>query len=65
MYIYVTGMKMGLEMRRQKKLNQTKLLLQMVIWHGCWRVHRRTMAVLLHMCSGFPTKMGEQMIVMS
>ena len=38
----------------------------MVIWHGCWQcVHRQTMAFLLHMCSGFPTKMVEQMIVTS
>ena len=26
---------------------------------------QKTMAVLLHMCSGFPTKIMEQMIVMS
>ena len=35
------------------------------IWHGHQQMHRRTMAVLLHMCSGFPTKLMEQMIVMS
>ena len=37
----------------------------MVIWCGCWWVCRQTMAVLLCMCSGFPTKMVEQMIVTS
>ena len=36
----------------------------MVIWHGCHWVHRQTMAVL-HMHSGFPTKMVEQTIVTS
>ena len=28
-------------------------------------MHRRIMAVLLHMCSGFPTEIMEQMIMMS
>ena len=28
-------------------------------------MHRQTMAVLLHMCSGFPTKLMEQAIVTS
>ena len=37
----------------------------MVIWHGCWQVHRQIMVVLLHMHSGFPTKMVEQMFVTS
>ena len=37
----------------------------MVIWHGCWRVCRWTMTVPLHMHSGFPTKMVEQMIMTS
>ena len=37
----------------------------MVIWHGCWQVHRQTMAVLLHMCSGLPAKMVEQTFVTS
>ena len=35
------------------------------IWHGCQQVHRQTMAVLLHMCSGFPAKLMEQTIVTS
>ena len=35
------------------------------IWHGCRQVHRQTMAVLLHMCSGFATKLMEQTIVTS
>ena len=35
------------------------------IWHGHWRIHRQTMAVLLHMCSGFPAEILEQMIVTS
>ena len=35
------------------------------IWHGCQWVCRQTMAVLLHMHSGFPTKLMEQTIVMS
>ena len=37
----------------------------MVIWHGCQQVHRQIMAVLLHMCSGFPAKMVEQTFVTS
>ena len=35
------------------------------IWHGCWQIHRQTMAVLLCMHSGFPTEILEQMIVTS
>ena len=35
------------------------------IQHGCQQMHRQIMAVLLHMCSGFPTKILEQMIVTS
>ena len=35
------------------------------IWHGCRQVCRQTMAVLLHMHSGFPAKLMEQMIVTS
>ena len=35
------------------------------IWHGCWQMCRQTMAVLLHMHSGFPAKILEQMIVTS
>ena len=34
-------------------------------WHRCWQMHRWTMVVLLCMCSGFPTKRLEQMIVTS
>ena len=34
-------------------------------WHGCQQICRQTMAVLLHMCSGFPTEILEQMIVTS
>ena len=34
-------------------------------WHGSWWMCRRTVAVLLHMCSGFPTKRLEQMIMTS
>ena len=37
----------------------------MVIWHGCRRVCRQIMVVLLHMCSGFPIKIVEQMFVTS
>ena len=33
------------------------------IQHGCQQVHGQTMAVLPCMCSGFPTKIMEQMIV--
>ena len=32
---------------------------------GCWQICRQTMAVLLHMCSGFPAQILEQMIVTS
>ena len=32
---------------------------------GCWQMQGQTMAVPLCMCSGFPTKRLEQMIVMS
>ena len=35
------------------------------IWHGHQQIHRQTMAVLLHMCSGFPAEILEQMIVTS
>ena len=35
------------------------------IWHGCWQMCRQTMAVLPCMCSGFPAKIMEQMIMMS
>ena len=35
------------------------------IQHGCWQMCRRIMVVLLHMCSGFPAKILEQMIVTS
>ena len=35
------------------------------IWHGFRQMCRQIMAVLLHMCSGFPTKILEQTIVMS
>ena len=35
------------------------------IWLRCKQMHRQTMVVLLHMCSGFPTKILEQMIVTS
>ena len=34
-------------------------------WHGCQWICRGTMAVLLCMCSGFPAKILEQMIVTS
>ena len=37
----------------------------MVIWHGYWQVCRQIVAVPLHMCSGFPAKMVEQMFVTS
>ena len=37
----------------------------MVIWCGCQQVCRQTIAVLLCMCSGFPTKMVEQIIMTS
>ena len=32
---------------------------------GCQQMHRQTMAVLLHMCSGFPAERLEQMIMTS
>ena len=35
------------------------------IQRGCWQICRRTMAVLLHMCSGFPTEILKQMIMTS
>ena len=35
------------------------------IWHGCQQMCRQTMVFLLCMCSGFPTKLMEQMIVTS
>ena len=35
------------------------------IWRGCQQICRRTMVVLLYMCSGFPTEILEQMIVTS
>ena len=35
------------------------------IWHGHWWMYRQTMAVLLHMCSGFPTERLEQTIAIS
>ena len=35
------------------------------IWCGCWWMHRWTMAVLPHMCIGFPTLLMEQTIVTS
>ena len=34
-------------------------------WHGCQQMCRQTVAVLLHMHSGFPTLRLEQMIMMS
>ena len=34
-------------------------------WCGFQQMLRQTMAVLLHMCSGFPTERLEQMIVTS
>ena len=35
------------------------------IWHGHQQMHRQTMPVLLHMCSGFPAEILEQTIVTS
>ena len=35
------------------------------IWYGHWQMHRQTMAVLPCMCSGFPAKIMEQVIVTS
>ena len=35
------------------------------IQHGHWQMHRQTMAVLLHMHSGFPTEILEQTIMTS
>ena len=60
-YIYVTGMKMGLEMKRQHFV----LSVNMVNWHGHRQVCRWLSAYHLHMCSGFPAKMMEQTIVTS
>ena len=34
-------------------------------WHGCQQMCRQNMAVLLCMCSGFPAKRLEQMIMTS
>ena len=61
LYIYVTGTKTGLETKRQHYI----LLVKMVNWRGCWQVHRQLSVDHLCMCSGFPTKMMEQTIVMS
>ena len=56
---------MGLETRRRKtKPNQTFITNGYLAWMPVG-VHRQTMAVLPCMHSGFPTKMGEQMIVTS
>ena len=52
--------------RVQKRDNEVRTLHN--IWdlrHGCQQMCRQTMAVLLCMCSGFPTKILEQMIVTS
>ena len=57
----VTGMKMGLEMKRRHSV----LLVKMVNWHGCQWVHRWLSVDCLHMHSGLPAKMMEQTIVMS
>ena len=69
-YIYVcvcvcvTGTKMGLGTRRRKtELNCTFITNGYLAWMPVGV--QTTMAVLLHMCSGFPTKMGEQTIVTS
>ena len=59
--IYVTGMKMGLEMKQQHFI----LLVKMVNWCGCQQICRRMLAVCLCMCRSFPTKMMEQTIVTS
>ena len=34
-------------------------------WHGCQQMCRWTLAVLMHMCSGFPTGRSEQTIMTS
>ena len=54
------------EKRVQKRDNEVRNLCNIQdIWHGCWQMHRQTMVVLLHMCSGFPAEILEQMIVTS
>ena len=34
-------------------------------WHGCWQMCRWTAVLLVHMCSGFPTRRSKQMIMTS
>ena len=52
--------------RVQKRDNEVWTLCNIQdIWHGCRQIQRQTMAVLLHMCSGFPTEILEQTIVTS
>ena len=52
--------------RVQKRDNEVQNLHNILdIQCGCWQMHRQIMAVLLHMYSGFPTELLEQMIVTS
>ena len=52
--------------RVQKRDNEVQNLYNIRdIQLGCWQMHRRIMAVLLCMHSGFPTEILEQMIVTS
>ena len=63
-YIYIY---MSWAWKRVWKRDDEVLTLRNIwdLWHRCWQMHRQTMAVLLHMCSGFPTKILKQTIVMS
>ena len=59
--MYVTGTK-----RVQKRDDEVWNVRNFwFIWCGCQQVCRRTMAVLPHMHSGFPTKLMEQTIMTS
>ena len=58
----VTGMEKGLG----KEMNEVWSLRNIWdFWHGCWQMCRQTVAVLLHMHSGFPTLRSKQTIVTS
>ena len=59
-HIYVTGSKFGLW-----KTQQGSCLAEENSQWGCWCRHRQILAIPLHMCSAFPTELGEQTILMS
>ena len=56
----VTGSKFGLW-----KTQQGSCIAEENSWQGHWQICRQIMVIPLHMCSAFPTEMGEQMILMS